>query len=66
LDAVDQAIAAIATGGAYKGTVDIAPYETGYTAVELIVKAIKGEEVPKQIVQEMVYVTPKNIGDYVD
>lgn len=66
LDAVDQAINAIASGGAYKGTVDIAPYETGYTAVELLVKAIKGEEVPKQIIQEMIAVTPKNIADYVD
>lgn len=65
LDAVDQALEAIASGGAYKGTVDIAPFDTGYKALELCVKAIKGEDVPKQVLQDMVPVTAKNISNYV-
>lgn len=64
LDAVDQALEAIAAGGAYKGTVDIAPFDTGYKALELLVKSIKGETVEKQVLQDMVAVTAKNIGDY--
>ena len=65
LDAVDQALEAIAEGGAYKGTVDIAPYDTGYMAMELLLKSINGEEVEKQVLQGMVGVTAANIGDYI-
>ena len=64
LDAVDQALDAIAAGGAYKGTIDIAPYDTGYLALETILKAIKGEEVEKTIYQPMKEVTPENISEY--
>ena len=65
LDAVDQALGAIAEGGAYKGTIDIAPYDTGYMAVEQLLKAIKGEAVEQKILQDMVAVTPENIGNYI-
>lgn len=64
LDAVDQALDAIAAGGAYKGTIDIAPYATGYMAMEKMVAMIKGEAVEETILQDMVAVTPANISEY--
>lgn len=55
-DAVPEALKQIKTGGVYRGTVDVAPYNIGAMAVEQIMKAWNGEAVKKTIFVEFIEV----------
>jgi ribose transport system substrate-binding protein len=62
-DGTDDALAAIADG-TMVATIAQQPSELGRIAVELAIKAVKGEEVPAEQPVEVVTVTKDNVADY--
>lgn len=64
IDALDQALSEIKSGGYYKATVDITPYANGVFDLELMMKMLNGETVELDNSVNVKAVTSENIGDY--
>lgn len=64
IDALDQAISEIASGGYYKATVDITPFANGEYDLELMIRLLNGENVGLENSVEVKAVTAANIADY--
>jgi ribose transport system substrate-binding protein len=64
VDATDEALNKISEGTIYQFTVDQNPKGTGVKLVETCLAVINGGEFEKDYNQDLVAVTPDNIGDY--
>lgn len=65
VDATDEALKQIAAGTIYQFTVDQNPTGTGQQLVQTCISVIEGGDYEKDIIQNLVAVTPDNISDYV-
>lgn len=66
LDAVEEALLKIKEGGIYRGSVDIAPFESGKIIIESTKKVIEDGPIEDMIEFPMVKVTIDNINDFFD
>lgn len=64
LDATEEAIAKIKEGTVMRGTVDIAPAQTGKDTIDLVAKVLKDGPVKEKQLVGMIPVTSANISDY--
>lgn len=64
LDATEEAIAKIKEDTIYRGTVDIAPIQTGRDTIDLVGKVISDGPIPELQKIGMIPVTKENISDY--
>ncbi|MBF8984734.1 sugar ABC transporter substrate-binding protein [Lutibacter sp. B2] len=64
LDAVDEAIVKIKEGGIYRGTVDIAPFESGKIIIETTKTVIENGAIKEMIKFPMNAITPENIDQF--
>lgn len=65
LDAVEEALIKIKEGGIYRGTVDIAPFESGKIIIDSTKKVIEDGPIKDMIKFPMVKVTTENINDFI-
>lgn len=65
LDAVDEALQKINDGTIYRGTVDIAPFESGKNIIDTAKKVIDNGPISEMIKFPMTQVTKENIADYI-
>ena len=64
LDAVDEAILKIKEGGIYRGTVDIAPFDSGEIIIKTTIEVIKNGPIEEMIKFPMNTITVDNVNDY--
>lgn len=65
LDAVDEALQKINDETIYRGTVDIAPFESGKNIIDTAKKVIDNGPISEMIKFPMTQVTKENIADYI-
>lgn len=65
LDAVEESLEKIKAAGIYRGTVDIAPFESGKLIIENTKKVIEEGPITDMITFPMVKVTVDNINDFI-
>lgn len=64
LDAVDEALQKIEEDSIYRGSVDIAPFQSGKNIIETAKKVAEGETIKDMIKFPMTPVTKKNIAEF--
>ena len=64
LDATEEAIAKIKEGTVFRGTVDIAPVQTGKDTVDLVARVLQSGPVSETLLMKMIPVTAANISSY--
>ncbi|QZY54936.1 sugar ABC transporter substrate-binding protein [Crassaminicella profunda] len=64
LDAVEEAIKKVDEGGIYRGTVDIAPFESGKIIIDTTKKVIEEGPIDEMIKFPMTKVTPENVDQF--
>jgi ribose transport system substrate-binding protein len=64
LDATEEAIDKIKQNTVYRGTVDIAPVQTGKDTVDLVARVLQSGPVSETLLMKMIPVTRANINNY--
>ena len=64
-DAIEEALIKIKEGGIYRGTEDIAPFESGKMIIETAVKVIEDGPIEELIEFPMKKVTPENVDEFI-
>lgn len=64
LDAVEEALVKIKDGTIYRGSVDIAPFESGKIIVQTAKKVVEEGPIEEMIQFPMIQVTPENVDDF--
>ena len=65
-DAIDEALLKIKEGGIYRGTIDLAPYESGKVILETAKKVVEDGPIDELIEFPVTKVTPENVDEFLD
>lgn len=65
-DAIEEALLKVKEGGIYRGTIDIAPFESGKVIIETAQRVLKDGEVEELIEFPVTKVTEENVDDFLD
>ncbi|OLS03795.1 sugar ABC transporter substrate-binding protein [Tissierella creatinophila] len=65
-DAIEEALLKIKEGGIYRGTIDIAPFESGKVIIETAKKVVKDGPIKELIEFPVTKVTPENVDKFLN
>lgn len=65
-DAIEEALLKVKEGGIYRGTIDIAPFESGKVILETAKKVIEDGPIEEMIEFPVTKVTPENVDEFLN
>lgn len=65
-DAIEEALLKVKEGGIYRGTIDIAPFESGKVIIETAVKVVEEGPIEELIEFPVTKVTEENVDEFLD